>query len=364
MNGHEPRGAWCAAACRLLPARGARHAGRHGAAGTGGRGAAGHGDHPWMAAFRRHRGGAVDGARRRGIRLVGAQAGLARHRLRRPDALGLAAARAHRAPPRLGARPARPQRRPRPGPSGRSARAPVGRAREPRPLHARALEAGHAPLLPDRPPAGAAGRRRGPHPHSRGAPRRRQDGDAARGAEQARAAQRRGVRGDQAAPGRRGADGGGARRRRSHRDGPPPPRAARRRRLSRRAGRRGDPAGRPGDRGGRHLRRADLEPPLPHRLPPQEGARHPARRGRHAARPGRGGGVPQLLLGPPGAALVVGRGGGAGPARRVGAERHPGRHGRSARRRCDQPWRGVPGRGDARRHAGDRRGLALREGER
>ena len=41
-----------------------------------------------------------------------------------------------------------------------------------------------------------------------------------------------------------------------------------------------------------------------------------------------------------------------------------GADGRSARRRCDQPWRGVPGRGDAGRHAGDRRGLALREGER
>ena len=80
---------------------------------------------------------------------------------------------------------------------------------------------------------------------------------------QARPADRRGIRRDQAPPRRRRRDGGGAGRRRAHPDRPPPPRAPRRRRLSGPARRRRDPARRPDHRGRRHVRRDHLGASLP-----------------------------------------------------------------------------------------------------
>ena len=122
------------------------------------------------------------------------------------------------------------------------ARAALGHARGPGPVHARALAARDPPRVHDRPRHGAAARRGGAHPHRRGAPRRRQARHPARGAEQARPPERRGVRAHPAPPGGRRGDGGRAGRRRGDRDRPPPPRAARRRRLPGRPRGRRDPA--------------------------------------------------------------------------------------------------------------------------
>ena len=154
-----------------------------------------------------------------------------------------------------------------------SARADVGDRRE-GPVHPRPLRAGRGDE--PHPRRGRGVRRR----HLRaGVPvwpgaRRGQDRRARGGAVQARAAGRRGVRADQAAPQDRGEHPAG-----HPADARPdprraaPPRAVRRSRLPGQAGRRRDPAVRPDHRRGRRVRCDELQPHLPQRHAAGEGPR-------------------------------------------------------------------------------------------
>ena len=163
-------------------------------------------------------------------RAVEAHAGLARHGVRRPDAVGLAAPLAHRAPPRP-RRDAARRRRPEPELEALTELSALLEARDSYTYGHSQRVTRHAERIARA--LGLSRRRRREGPHRRRAARRGQAPHAARDPQQARAPHRRGVRGHPPPPGRRRRDGQRPRRPDDRRHDPPPPRAARRRRLPR-----------------------------------------------------------------------------------------------------------------------------------